>query len=209
MYTCVVYKELTTTFIVAVWICTIHRTLNSCTDCITASTYSATQQPLYAITTLIHGNSPAFTVLDGLQRPVLLCFLPRLLFIFLFMRFWKESNLHSSLPITSTIGLSNLHAHCPLYVCKDCAVNLIPSKLRHICDFNCHEIVDTKGNEPLSYLISWDGYQSVRRTPVPINLGVQTMSSSYLATVAGLEPAHNGTKIRCLTVWRYRCKSAA
>ena len=32
---------------------------------------------LYKITTLIHGNSPAFTVLDGLQRPVLLCFLPR------------------------------------------------------------------------------------------------------------------------------------
>ena len=36
-----------------------------------------TRNNLYKITTLILGNSPAFTVLDGLQHPVLLCFLPR------------------------------------------------------------------------------------------------------------------------------------
>ena len=33
---------------------------------------------LYRITTSIYDHSPAFTVQDGLQRPVLLCGLPRL-----------------------------------------------------------------------------------------------------------------------------------
>ena len=64
---------------------------------------------LYEITTLTRGNSPAFTVLDGLQRPVLLCFLPRLK--------WSARNRTSTYACISREPT----LQCPSYVCKDCA----------------------------------------------------------------------------------------